>query len=164
LTGSRVRVGNYPGITTERRSGLLQIQSFEQVELLDIPGTYSLVARAGDEQVAIDAMLGLGTNPRPDLVVFCVDATQLLRNLYLVLQAQEMGLRIVVALTMMDEAGATAPDPAALERTLGCPVIPVVASQNKGINELLRAVETTLSKPLPAPRWRWTPSAHWPRR
>jgi ferrous iron transport protein B len=158
LSGSRVRVGNYPGITTERRSGLLQIEAFEEVELLDIPGTYSLVARSADEQVAIDAMLGLGGNPRPDLIVLCVDATQLLRNLYLVLQAQEMGLRIVVALTMMDEAGESAPDPAALGRRLGCPVVGVVAREGVGIPALREAIERTLGGPPPEPLWRWSPS------
>src|SRR5262245_42048975 len=85
LTGSRVRVGNYPGHPNGGGRGPFQDEAFGEVELLDVPGTYSLVARSADEQVAIDAILGLGDNPRPDLVVLCVDATQLLRNLYLVL-------------------------------------------------------------------------------
>jgi ferrous iron transport protein B len=159
LTGSRVRVGNYPGVTTERRSGLLQIDDVRELELVDVPGTYSLVARSADEQVAIDALLGLGGNRRPDLAVLCVDATQLLRNLYLVLQVQEMGLPLLIALTMMDEAGPSAPEPSALERLLGCKVVPTVARDGIGVPALARAIEQCLAEGPPAPAaWRWKPS------
>lgn len=104
LTGARAKVGNYPGITVERRVGNVRIDGVGTVEVVDIPGTYSLLARTEEEQIALEAMLGLGGNPRPDVVVMCVDATQVVRGLYVVLQALEMGLNVVIALTMVDEA------------------------------------------------------------
>ena len=90
-----------------------------RVEVLDVPGTYSLVARTGEEQLALAAMVGLAGERRPDVVVLCVDATQLVRGLYLVLQVLELGLPVVVALTMMDEAGAAAPDAGELAPAAG---------------------------------------------
>src|SRR4051812_46315675 len=110
LTGSRARVGNYPGVTVEKRVGEMAVEGGASVDVLDIPGTYSLCARTGEEQIAIEAMLGLEGERRPDVVVICVDATQLVRGLYLALQAGELGLPVVVALTMMDEAKEAAPD------------------------------------------------------
>ena len=109
LTGAQGRVGNYAGVTVELLSGALDLSQHGQgsVELLDVPGTYSLVARSKEEEVAISFLLGLHGMRAPELVVCCVDATNLSRNLYLVLQAQELGLNLVVALTMVDEA---APD------------------------------------------------------
>ena len=139
LTGSQGRVGNYPGVTVELSQARLDLGS-EMVELVDVPGSYSLVARSREEQVAIDALLGLEGATRPSLVVFCVDATNLSRNLYLVLQAQELGLNLVVALTMVDEAGDAAPRPAALTALLGCPVVPVIARTGEGVPELKRVM------------------------
>jgi ferrous iron transport protein B len=129
LTGSRARVGNYPGVTVDRRIGDAKLDRAGDVHVLDIPGTYSLVARTAEEQIAIDAMLGLDGQPRPDAVLVCVDAAQAVRGLYVALQAMEFGLPVVVALTMMDEAGRAAPDPVQLSKRLGCEVIPVVASK-----------------------------------
>jgi ferrous iron transport protein B len=160
LTGSRAKVGNYPGITVDRRIGRARVGALRHVDILDIPGTYSLVARSADEQIALEAMLGLRGQPRPEAVVFCVDATQLVRSLYLVLQAQELGAQCVVALTMMDEAGQAAPDPAALAQVLGCPVVPVVARKGIGLNDLARAVADRLEQAEEIePLWRWQPSA-----
>ena len=124
LTGARARVGNYAGVTVERRVGRLSLDGVGPVELIDIPGTYSLAARSAEEQIALGAMLGLRGQPRPDVVVVCVDATQLLRNLYLVLQLQELGVQVVIALTMMDEARDVLPEPQALGELLavGVPV------------------------------------------
>jgi ferrous iron transport protein B len=157
LTGSRARVGNYPGVTVERRLGALR--GAAAIDLVDVPGTYSLVARSAEEQIAIEALLGLGGVVRPALTVFCVDATQLVRSLYLVLQAQEIGLPILVALTMIDEAGAGAPDAAALAGKLGCPVVPVDGRRGVGVVELEKAIAKAVERPPAAePRWRWHPS------
>jgi ferrous iron transport protein B len=162
LTGAQGRVGNYPGVTVELSQAPLELGT-EVVALVDVPGSYSLVARSREEQVAIDALLGLDGAPRPSLVVFCVDATNLSRNLYLVLQAQELGLNLVVALTMVDEAAEAAPRPAALSELLGCPVVPVIARTGQGVPELKRvlaaqlrcAAETQLRfEPTPALRGR----------
>ncbi|HET8937280.1 MAG TPA: ferrous iron transport protein B [Polyangiales bacterium] len=141
LTGAQARVGNYPGVTVELAHAELDLGAGAGVvQVVDVPGSYSLVARSHEEQVAIDALLGLEGAPRPELVVMVVDATNLSRNLYLVLQAQELGLNIVVALTMIDEAGESAPDPGVLSSLLGCPVIPVIARTGHGVDELKRCL------------------------
>jgi ferrous iron transport protein B len=168
LTGSRARVGNYPGVTVEKRVGRAELPGVGAVDVLDVPGTYSLVARTGEEQVALSALLGLGPalgdTRRPDAVVLCVDASQLVRGLYLVLQAMELGLPVVVALTMIDEAGAAAPDAAELGRRLGCPVVPVVAPKGRGLDELRAAIARLLLERPAQPdmhtrvRWHWQPS------
>jgi ferrous iron transport protein B len=157
LTGARAKVGNYPGVTVDRRTGRLET-SRGPVDLLDIPGSYSLIARSGEEQIAIACLAGLD-GPRPDVAVFCVDATQLVRSLYLLLQAQELGLRSVVALTMIDEAKDAAPEPRALAELLGCEVVPVVARTGAGVDALRAAIDRALAAPAATPALRWTPSA-----
>lgn len=158
LTGARARVGNYPGVTVERRMGRVDLEGVGTTEIIDIPGSYSLVSRSEEERIAIDALLGLRGARRPDLVVVCVDATQLLRNLYLVLQIQELGLDVVVALTMIDEAGDNMPTPQALGELLGCSVVPVVARSGEGVPALRELVAHALQNPGHRERWRWTPS------
>ncbi|MBK7539286.1 MAG: ferrous iron transport protein B [Myxococcales bacterium] len=156
LTGSFAKVSNYPGITVERRSGVHRAGG-RALEILDVPGTYSLVARSAEEQLAIDSIVGLGGQPRPELVVLCVDATQLSRSLYLLLQCQELGARCMVALTMVEEAGASAPDPKKLSAILGCPVVATDARRGRGAEVLGQAMVDALQAPS-APVWRWTPS------
>jgi ferrous iron transport protein B len=157
LTGSRARVGNYPGVTVEKRLGEMELPGIGPVDVLDVPGSYSLVSRTGEEQIALAALLGLGGQPRPDAVLLCVDATQLVRGLYLVLQALELGLPVVVALTMMDEAGAAAPDVERLAERLGCPVLPVVAPRNEGLPALRAALARRVTDRHSPPRWHWRP-------
>ena len=159
LTGRRAKVGNYPGITVERRQSTTELPDIGTVDVLDIPGTYSLLARTAEEQIALEAMLGLDNLPKPDVIVICVDASQLVRSSYLVLQAQEMGLPVVVAMTMADEAGAAAPRPGALASTLGCEVVSVLARKGVGMDSLRQAVARTLAAEPPQAVWRWTPSA-----
>jgi ferrous iron transport protein B len=165
LTGSRAKVGNYPGITVDRRTARLHLAGGREVDLLDVPGTYSLAARSVDEQIALEAMLGLQGGERPELIVFCVDACQPVRGLYLVLQAQELGLRVAVALTMVDEARRASPPARALAAALGCPVVEVDGRRRRGIAELRVMIgqklgEATASPEAPAPAqvWRWEPS------
>ena len=156
LTGARAKVGNYPGVTVDRRAGRLET-SRGPVEVLDIPGTYSLVARSAEEEIAMATLAGL-EGPRPDVVVFCVDASHLVRSLYLALQAQEIGTRAIIALTMIDEAGDAAPDPKALAAVMGCEVVPVVARTGTGVPTLIAAIDRALAAPRPEPMFRWTPS------
>jgi len=158
LCGTRARVGNYPGITVELLSGELDLGTDGRAEVIDIPGTYSLVARSAEEQVAIDCLLGLRDQPPPSLVVVCVDATNLLRNLYLVLQMRELGLNVVVALTMMDEAKDVLSNPDALANLLKCPVVPLIAREGVGIAQLKKVIAATLRQPHHEERWRWEPS------
>jgi ferrous iron transport protein B len=158
LTGKQGRVGNFPGVTVELLGGVLELPSAGRAQVVDIPGAYSLVVRSADEEVAI-ARLGLGAPERPDLVVVCVDATNLLRNLYLVLQLQETGQNVVVALTMIDELGDARVDVAALARELECPVVPVSVPKQTGLGELKSAIEQALRTPDRTPRVRWRASS-----
>ena len=100
LTGQDLKVTNYPGVTVERQEGRTKLARAGLVSVLDIPGTYSLSGRSAEEQIAIQAIAGIGDHPSPDLLVLVVDATQLSRNLYLALQVLELGVPTVVALTM----------------------------------------------------------------
>jgi len=133
LTGSSAKVSNYPGITVESACGELRLPGGRIADLHDLPGTYSTNARSAEEQIALDAVVGLDGAPTPDAAIVCVDATQIARAAYLLLQCQELGARCVVALTMFDEAGAGAPDPRALSATLGCEVVAVTARTGRGL-------------------------------
>ena len=151
LTGKNARVGNYAGVTVERRPGRLRLgegADAVSVELLDLPGCYSLSARSAEEQIAINAVLGLGGNPKPALALVVVDAGQLIRNLYLVLQLVELQVPLVVALNMMDEVDDDPPSPAAIERLLGVPVVPTSARQGVGLPEIKQRLLAGLRQPL----------------
>ncbi len=157
LTGSSAKVSNYPGITVDRLSGTLALPGGRVADVYDVPGTYSLNARSAEEQIALDAIVGLRGARVPDVVVACIDATQVARAAYLLLQIQELGARCVVALTMIDEAKLAAPDPRALAALLGCEVVAVTARTKHGIAELTAAIDRTL-RTEPKAVWRWTPS------
>jgi ferrous iron transport protein B len=138
LAGIPTRIGNYPGVTVEEKVGQFQHRG-RTIDLIDLPGTYSLTAKSPDEQVAVDVLRGqIAAVPRPDCVVVVADATNLARNLYLASQALGVGLPVVIALTLADVAeqkGITV-DTAALSQELGCPVIRVVAPRREGIGRL----------------------------
>ncbi len=156
LTGSTAKVSNYPGITVERRTGALKLPT-GVADLHDLPGTYSLNARSAEEQITLDALTGLQGEKAPDAVIVVVDATQLARSGYLLLQCRELGARSVVALTMVDEAGAAAPDAKALSRAIGREVVPVTARTGRGLDELRAAVDRALRAERRSD-WVWTPS------
>src|SRR6266446_2090987 len=106
LAGMRQRVGNYPGVTVETKKGHLRCHG-QVFDLIDLPGTYSLAPRSPDEMVAVDLILGQQAGePRPDVLLTLVDASNLDRNLYLTTQALELGVPVVVALNMIDVAEA----------------------------------------------------------
>ena len=149
LTGSRARIGNYPGTTVDRHTGRMDLPGAGTVEVLDIPGTYSLSARSAEEQVAICAIAGLPPHDTPEVVVVVADAANLVRNLYLALQVIELGVPAVIALNMVDRLPETAQevDAGALARELGVPVVAVVAQKGRGTEELKRAVDRVLEKP-----------------
>ncbi len=149
LTGIRQHVGNYPGITVERKEGVVDLDS-GPVTLIDLPGTYSLASASVDEQVVIDVLGGrLQGTPRPDAVICVVDASNLRRNLFLASQVGETGLPVVLALNMADEAERRGIriDVAALERNLGVPVLPTVATKGKGVAELKAALQRAIGAP-----------------
>ncbi len=158
LTTSRDRVGNYPGVTVERRVSSAVLDKAGKVDVVDVPGTYSLVARTGDEQIAVESLIGLRDERRPDAVVFCVSATQALRGLYLVLQAQELGVPALVALTMVDELGKARLDADALSKAMDCPVVPISVPKGIGLDELRTSIDQVIEARDAAPKWKWTPS------
>jgi ferrous iron transport protein B len=151
LTGQRARVGNYPGVTVERRAGVIDVESSSKVsstiELVDVPGTYSLAARSAEEQIAINVALGLGGNVRPQLAVVVVDAGQLVRNLYLAVQLIEMEVPCIIALNMIDEVGDRPPDPAAISKLLGVPCVATNARAGKGIDALRTVLADAVLSP-----------------
>jgi len=151
LTGLRQKVGNYPGVTVERKEGTFFGSHGEPMNLLDLPGSYSLQTRSPDEAVARDILLGrLSGISRPDAIICVVDASNLERNLYLVAQLLELELPVVVALNMVDmaEQQGVVIDLPALRDKLGVPVIPMVATKGVGLVELKQALSRPeLAKP-----------------
>jgi ferrous iron transport protein B len=141
LTGASAKVSNYPGVTVSRTSAVLSLGDGRTVDLVDLPGTYSLSARSRDEQVAVDALIGR-TGPPPAAVVIVADASALARSLYLVVEVLETSVPVVVALSMMDEARdrGFSIDVETLTSTLGAPVVPVVAPKGEGLGALRDAV------------------------
>jgi len=138
LTGLRARVGNYAGVTVERKEGKLQ-GADERVVVLDLPGTYSLSPQSLDEQIARDVLLERAAGvPPPSLVVVVIDGSNLERNLYFATQVIELGHPTILALNMVDvaERNGQKIDAAALSQELEIPVIPMVASAGTGIKEL----------------------------
>ena len=150
LTGLKQKIGNYPGVTVEKHVGQLQLDDIA-VQLVDLPGTYSLSAQSPDEMVVIDILRGeieeIGT---PDLILIVVDASNLRRNLYLVSQLLEIGLPAVVALNMMDvaEANGVHINVDALSEKLGVAVLPIVASSGDGIDSLKTALRALIKNKI----------------
>src|SRR5918993_2637441 len=121
----------------------IKLPGGQRANIIDLPGTYSLISRSIDERVAMEVLRGLRKDtPAPDVVVVVVDASNLQRNLYLVSQLIELGRPLVVALNMMDvaERRGIHVSPAKLAAQLGVPVVPVVGHKRKGIEELKAAV------------------------
>lgn len=136
ITGSRQHVGNWPGVTVEKKEGLIR-QGANKAILVDLPGTYAFGSRALDETIARDFII----NEQPDLVINVVDSTHLERNLYLTLQILEMGVPVILALNMFDEAKSLnlQIDVQRLSTLLGVEVIPTVAVDGEGIDKLVRS-------------------------
>ena len=158
LTGLRQRIGNYPGVTVERHTGLLKTDE-QAIELIDLPGTHGLTAHSFEEQIAIDVIFGrMEGTPRPDAILAVVDATNLYHNLYLVQQLMDIGVPMVVALTMSDAAqtGGIEIDTDALSEHLkGVRVCRVVATTGQGIGDLQKALEEVVDAPPPQPVAAW---------
>lgn len=135
ITGARQHVGNYPGITVEKKTGLAELDG-ETLALVDLPGTYSLTAYSPEERVARRML----TEEKPDVVLHVIDAGALQRNLYLTVQLLELGLPVVIALNMMDEVHSRGDsiDTEKLSRLLNVPVVETIGRTGKGITEALR--------------------------
>lgn len=144
LTGLTQHVGNWPGKTIERKAGTCHCNGLT-LSIVDLPGIYSLTANSPEERVARDFII----QDRPDVVVVISDAAALERNLYLVAELMALPTPLVVALNMMDvaERAGMRIDPHMLEAALGVPVIPLVASRNQGLRELIRTVDLLVRHP-----------------
>ncbi len=143
LTGLKQKVGNYPGVTVEKKIGETFSQHGKPIKIIDLPGAYSLAARSPDEAVTRDVLLGRRADtPQPDRILCIIDASNLERNLYLLHQLLDLGRPVIVVLNMMDltaAAGLTI-RVARLEQKLGVPVIPCEAVNGKGLLELKLAM------------------------
>ena len=148
LTGSRQHVGNYPGVTVEKKQGTC-INNGHKLSIVDLPGTYSLTAYSLEEVVARDFLV----NEKPEMVVNIVDASNLERNLYLTLQFMEMGFPVCIALNMMDvaETRGIEVNINKLSELLGIPVVPTVARSGKGKKELMETVAKSIKNTNPVP-------------
>ncbi len=137
LTGMRQHIANYPGVTVEKKIGMVEHRGYE-IEVVDLPGTYSLTAYSIEEVVARNFII----DERPDMVVDIVDASNLERNLYLFVQLMELGCPLILGLNMMDMARARKiiVDVERLSKGLGVPVVPMVARSGEGVKELLDAI------------------------
>ena len=137
LTGARQHVGNWPGVTVEKKEGGCSHQGYD-IKVVDLPGVYSLTAYSIDEVIARNFII----DEKPDVVVNIVDASNLERNLYLTVQLLEMGAKLIVALNMMDQADSRNHqiDVKQLSKLLGAPVVPMMANRNRGTEELLKEI------------------------
>lgn len=137
LTGSKQHVGNWPGVTVEKKEGIYRKN--KELNILDLPGTYSLSPYSAEELIARDYIV----NEKPDVVINIVDATSIERNLYLTLQILETGIKTVVALNMMDEVEQRGDQINfdKLSKSLGVKVVPITAKSRKGLDNLMHEVE-----------------------
>lgn len=153
LTGSRQKVANYPGVTVERRAGTFLTAAGRKVQVLDLPGTYSLRARSPDEAVTRDVVLGrFAGESAPDALLVVADATNLRLALRLVLELKHAGRPLILAVNMIDIArrqGAVI-DLAQLEAELGVPVVATVAVRKGGVADLLGRIDASIDRAFPA--------------
>ena len=140
IAGSRLHVGNWPGVTVEKKEAQFEFEG-RPIRLVDLPGTYSLSPYTQEEIIARDYLV----HEKPDLILNVVDSTNLERNLYLTVQLLELGIPTVLALNMYDEAEAMGYriDVAGIETMLGVTVVPTAATKNRGLKELLAAALAT---------------------
>jgi ferrous iron transport protein B len=161
LTGLHQRTGNYPGVTVSKKSGFADLPGVGRVELLDLPGLYSLAASSPDEHVVIDALAGrLRGLPKPDAILCVADSTNLLRNLFLASQAAETGLPVAIALNHADivrKRGMVLDAEKLSERLGGIPVVAVSAWRREGLDAVRAGLSVLLEKKPQMPRVEWKP-------
>ena len=158
LTGARQHVGNWPGKTVERKVGRFALDGLD-VELVDLPGIYSLSAYSVEEIIARDYIV----TEQPDAVICVVDASNLERNLYLTVQLLELGVPVIVALNMSDQAAARGLhiDRRLLSETLGAPTVATVASRGEGMDELRAEIMKLTESGIASSGSFHSPSSQW---
>lgn len=163
LTGLRHKVANYPGVTVERREAEISLPNGNKLQLVDLPGVYSLAATSAEEIIAAEILDGRSKEVAPNLVLVVLDAANLERNLFALSEILDRGGRIVVALNMVDLASeqGISVRPEILSRRLGVPVVPVVATKGTGIDNLLHELEKSLAAPIPPTKnFLWVDQPH----
>lgn len=147
LTGLNQKVGNYPGVTVDKRTALIKLPNGEQCELIDLPGTYSLSSKNDDEKVVQDILLDPNSAAFPDLIIIVVDGTNLARNLFLASQVIELGIPSILAINMVDivEKSGDELKVQAISEYFDVPTTGISARKNKGITELLELASTEIA-------------------
>jgi ferrous iron transport protein B len=145
LTGLNQRVGNFPGVTVDKKTGSCRISDSLTANILDLPGTYSLYPKSADEQVTCEVLLNREHKDRPDMIIVIADASNLRRNLLFCSQIMDLGIPVIIALTMNDIARQKGieVDVDELERMMGVPVVKINPRRNKGIGPLKKIVADT---------------------
>ncbi len=151
LTGLNQQVGNFPGVTVDKKTGSCTISKTIDATIIDLPGTYSLYPKRADEWVAYNVLMGEDSSVLPNMIVIVADASSLKRNLLFCSQIIDLKIPIVIALSMMDLAKqkGTQIDIAGMERELGVPIVTINPRKNKGIPELKKAIEQTIENKQP---------------
>lgn len=153
LTGLNQKVGNFPGVTVDKKTGMAQVSESLRAEFIDLPGTYSLYPKRADEWVSYKVLLNQDGSIRPDMILLVADASNLRRNLLFCTQIIDLKIPVVIAFTMMDLAKSkgTQVDIPGLERELGVPIVAVNPRKNKGIQALKKTIEQTAANQQPVP-------------
>jgi ferrous iron transport protein B len=153
LTGLNQKIGNFPGVTVDKKLGLSKLPDGQFIEIIDLPGTYSLYPKSADETIVFEVLSNADNSSYPDIVLVVADATNLKRNLLLYTQIADLGLPVIIALNMMDLAakGNIEIDVDALAKRLNIPVIPLAARKTQGIEDLKKAIQYHTKVPLQLP-------------
>ena len=154
LTGLNQKVGNFPGVTVDKKTGTSRIHADLVAHIIDLPGTYSLYPKSADEQVTYEVLLNASGPDRPDLIIVIADAANLKRNLLFCSQIMDLNIPVLIALTMNDIARRKGImiDVDGLERMMGVPVVAINPRKNKGMAQLKKAIGTLHAHPAPAAR------------
>lgn len=153
LTGLNQKIGNFPGVTVEKKTGYCKLPDQRQAQITDLPGTYSFYPKSKDERIVLDALMDKSASTYPDLIIFVADASNLKRNLLLFSQIADLNIPIIIALNMMDLARQSgieiSVDELALK--LGVQVVPISARKQQGIDKLKEAIQNSSSVALQNP-------------
>lgn len=153
LTGLNQKIGNFPGVTVEKKIGYLKLSDRRNVQITDLPGTYSIYPKSRDERIVMDVLADKNSPDYPQLIIFVADASNLKRNLLLFSQIADLKIPIIIALNMMDLARQSGIEIAVdeLAQKLGVQVIPISARKQQGIDRLKEAILNSTSIPLQLP-------------
>src|SRR3954462_13671127 len=153
LTGLNQKVGNFPGVTVDKKTGVSSLEPGFYAKIIDLPGTYSLYPRRADEWVSYKVLMHVDEHVKPEMVVLVADASNLKRNLLFCSQMIDLKIPVVVALTMVDLAARKGIkiDLEELERELGVPVVSINPRKNKGIPQLKKVLVQTVTQQYKAP-------------